>query len=195
MTIVLGLDPSLTHTAAHWAAGNPVAQALNVTHRGKFAIKSRPQENRFARLHVLSGMLVDRIGALPSPALGAVAFVEGYSFGSKNAREQLGEWGGILRLTLLQLGWDVVEVAPPSLKKFVTGKGNAEKDGVRMEVLKRWEYSSTDNNDADAYALMRLGVEWLRWSTSPDFVTKANAKLCEKLVVLRASDLATSGGR
>lgn len=185
MTTVIGLDPSLTHTAAHWAAGTPG----NIQHRGKFALKSKkPQENRFARLHALSHELVERVGDLGAAGR-AVCFVEGYSFGSKNAREALGEWGGILRLTMLQLGWDVVEVPPSTLKKFVTGKGNAEKDGIRMEVLKRWDYSSSDNNDSDAYALMRLGVEWVRWSESPANVTKANAELCKKLVVLRAIDL------
>lgn len=176
---IIGFDSSLSHSAAHWEAGGIFG--------GTFAIKSEPKRfaHRLARLQEIRGQLLAHLHAVAREHGLGLVFVEGYAYGARNDRETLGEWGGLLRVAMLDLGWDVVEVAPPTLKKYVTGKGNAEKDGIRMEVLKRWQYESTDNNDADAYALMRLGFDWLRWKNG-EHVTKALSELCAKLVVLRA---------
>lgn len=86
--------------------------------------------------------------------------VEGYSFGSKNAREQMGELGGIIRVALYEAGWPYVLVPPTLLKQFCTGKGNAQKNEMMRAVFKRWQYEAVDDNDADAKALAELGRAW-----------------------------------
>ncbi|HYC44514.1 MAG TPA: crossover junction endodeoxyribonuclease RuvC [Burkholderiales bacterium] len=186
MTTIIGFDPSLSHSAAHWAPRADLLEGAVFGGYGTFAIKSEPKHfaHRLARLQEIRRQLLDHVHSITKKHGAGVMFVEGYAFGARNDRETLGEWGGQLRLTMFDLGWDVVEVAPGTLKKYVTGKGNAEKDGIRMEVLKRWRYESTDNNDADAYALMRLGFDWLRWRDGVQ-TTKALAETCAKLVVLR----------
>ncbi len=182
MRPLLGIDPSLSHTAGHWAL---TPESIGV--ENTFAIKSEPKyyASRIARLWDLRRRVFDCIQPHTAEHGPGDAFVEGYSFGARNEREKLGEWGGVLRLVLLDLGWDIVEVPPSTLKKFTTGKGHAEKDGMRMEVLKRWGYESTDNNDCDAYALLHLGRAWQRWSAG-EHVTKDVADVCAKLVVMRA---------
>ena len=184
MRPLLGIDPSLTHTAGHWAR---TQEAVVMGWLSTFAVKSDPKHyaHRIARLRDLRGRLLESLQTLTDKHGPGDAFVEGYSFGARNEREKLGEWGGVLRVALLELGWDIVEVPPSTLKKFVTGKGHTEKDGMRMEVLKRWGYESTDNNDCDAYALLRIGYAWQRWSAG-DPTTKAVGDLCAKLVVMRA---------
>jgi crossover junction endodeoxyribonuclease RuvC len=65
------------------------------------------------------------------------------------------ELGGIVRLGLQ--AFDVVEVAPSALKAFATGKGNAPKPVVMLEVFKRWAFDpGQDDNIADAYVLARM---------------------------------------
>lgn len=49
-----------------------------------------------------------------------------------------------------------LQVPPTSLKKFVTGKGNAGKEEVVLGAYKHWGVEFTDNNACDAYCLARL---------------------------------------
>ena len=51
----------------------------------------------------------------------------------------------------------VVEVPPSTLKKFVTGKGNAKKDQMMLAIYKRWGTEFDNNDAADAYALAQYG--------------------------------------
>lgn len=92
--------------------------------------------------------------------VGAVAY-EGYAYGSKFRREELGELGGIMRLALVQT-WQpglLFAVAPSSVKKFVTGSGVADKDKMLLAVYKRWEFEAPDHDTADAYTLARIASE------------------------------------
>lgn len=52
-------------------------------------------------------------------------------------------------------------VAPTSLKKFLTGKGNAKKEDMKLHVYKRWGKECETNDEADAYSLMMLGRYYL----------------------------------
>lgn len=85
--------------------------------------------------------------------------LEGYSFGSRNGRETAGELGGVVRLAAYDAGipGDRLLVVPPStLKKYVTGKGTADKAVMLLHVYKRWGFETADHNVADAYALARF---------------------------------------
>lgn len=42
-----------------------------------------------------------------------------------------------------------------AIKKFATGKGNAPKDAV-IDAVESWGFSPTDDNEADAIALLKL---------------------------------------
>ena len=85
--------------------------------------------------------------------------LEGYSFGSKGrALFDIAELGGIIRMTLLDHEYPYVEVPPSSLKKFATGKGNAPKDLMLVEAVKRLGYTGSDHNEADALFLWHLAA-------------------------------------
>ena len=68
------------------------------------------------------------------------------------------ELGAIIRLALFDSGVNWVEVPPKSLKKFVTGNGNAKKDLMLLGVYKMWDFDTEDDNEADAYALAQFGA-------------------------------------
>lgn len=53
-------------------------------------------------------------------------------------KHDIGELGGVVRTMLFEDGVPFALVPPPTLKKFATGAGNAPKDNVLMQVLKRW---------------------------------------------------------
>jgi len=60
-------------------------------------------------------------------AANAEVFIEGYSMGSKGQVFQIGENAGLLKHKLWKRDHKLTLVPPTVLKKFATGKGNADK--------------------------------------------------------------------
>lgn len=90
-----------------------------------------------------------------------IVVLEGYSYGSKGRSIfQIGEMGGIVRWKLWKMGIPFVEIAPSTLKKYATGKGNSGKDLVIVESVKRLDITPKDNNQADAAWLRAMGLDW-----------------------------------
>lgn len=90
-------------------------------------------------------------------------FMEGYAFGAKVGREQAGELGGLVKISTVEtIGRKPVVVPPNSLKKFVTGKGNAKKNEMLLGVYKQWGQSFSDDNVADAFALRMFGYGYFQ---------------------------------
>ena len=80
--------------------------------------------------------------------------MEGYAMGRTFNREKLGELGGIVKLAHSTVfGTDPTVVPPTSLKKFITGKGNANKKEVIAAVQSKWQSDIKNDNVADAYGL------------------------------------------
>lgn len=70
---------------------------------------------------------------------------------------QQAELVGVLKLAFWERNIPVLQVPPSSLKLFATGKGNADKDMVRVAMSKhRGDYFKSDD-EADAYALLQMG--------------------------------------
>jgi crossover junction endodeoxyribonuclease RuvC len=67
-----------------------------------------------------------------------------------------------------------LKVPPMTLKKYASGKGNAKKQEMLMQIYKRWGIEFNDDNAADAYALGRLAGK-----TAIDEIEKAVAKQIE----------------
>jgi crossover junction endodeoxyribonuclease RuvC len=88
--------------------------------------------------------------------------VEGPSFASKGGHEH--ERGGLWWMVCEQLdaiGFDVAVVPPSSLKKYATGKGNANKDAMILAAARRFPWFAGGNDEADALFLAALGFEHL----------------------------------
>ena len=86
--------------------------------------------------------------------------LEGYSLNMRHASSvvPLVELGGIVRLMLHIDGLAWFDPRASELKKFVTGKGTADKAQMMMQVLKRWGHTSMTHNTADAYGLACMGL-------------------------------------
>lgn len=91
----------------------------------------------------------------------SLVVIEGYSYGSKHRAHQMGELGGIVRYTLWTNRIPYIDLAPGTLKKLATGKGNSNKYGVMSAAMRRLGYAGTDDNEADALWLRQAGLHLL----------------------------------
>lgn len=89
-----------------------------------------------------------------------LVIIEGIAFMAKNttALAQLAGLNYLVRGMLYEEGIDFLVVAPSSLKKFITGKGNVQKDVMMLETYKQYGLSLLDDNVVDAHALARVGL-------------------------------------
>jgi crossover junction endodeoxyribonuclease RuvC len=140
---ILALDLSLT--ATDWALS--VGEGIEVgTVEGV--------GNGLQRLH---GILM-RIQEL---ARGAdLVVIEGYSFASRGRSiVSLGELGGVVRHWLHTEGLAWAEVPPANRAKYATGKGNAPKDQVLAEAIRRLGYEGHSHDEADALWLFHMALD------------------------------------
>jgi crossover junction endodeoxyribonuclease RuvC len=109
------------------------------------------------RLAAHRWMLHDFLDSIPEPEM---VCLEGYAYGRAAQNHQVGELGGLARLLLYDRGleYKTVPLAPSTLKKFVTGKGNAQKNTVLREVYRVWGIEAEDDNVADAYGLAQAAM-------------------------------------
>lgn len=152
MTVIAGIDPSLTATAVVLSdpAAGPEGYKLRV-----FGSKNLGDEvrARFTRFEDMVGRITSYLAENGVKEI----FLESYSFASKFNVTLLAEFGGVLRWNLLDVG-EVYEIAPSTLKKFVTGAGNTKgKDLLAACVVQRWGVMLDSSDAFDAYSAWRLG--------------------------------------
>lgn len=97
--------------------------------------------------------------------------IEGYSFASNMAYARAGaELGGIVRYHLAKRHNQIpLEVPPSTLKKFLTGKGGADKNQVLKEIYKRYHVDLPDDNMADAFGLAKFGQAMVSTEGLPQY--------------------------
>lgn len=152
---VAGMDLSLT------ATGVATAQSTS-TIKPKTKGVARLVEIRRRVLELVSADLVHDWSC--SDCAGDLLVVlEGYSMGgqrgSAGVGQMLGELGGVVRVALHDAGIAFVEIPPSTLKKFATGKGNANKVEMGVAASKRFDVEFRDDNACDAWWLRAAGLE------------------------------------
>ncbi|MDN5726840.1 MAG: hypothetical protein L0G99_13065, partial [Propionibacteriales bacterium] len=126
----MGIDLSLTRTAV--ATLTPRGSRVNS--HPTFGRKEATLTERWKRLDEIAGWVLGQVNlsenfvVIESPA-------HGQATGSHHDRSGLW-WMIVNQLAVLRV--PVVEVAPTSLKKYATGKGNAGKDEVILRSARRY---------------------------------------------------------
>jgi crossover junction endodeoxyribonuclease RuvC len=145
--VIIGLDLSLT------SSGVVVLVDGGIVH--KETITSKPNTNGYYGEIARLLDIVSRISTLVYRHAPTIVAIEGMAFMAKNttALVQLSALNYFIRRELFISGIPFIIVAPPTLKKFITGHGNAQKDHMMLEIYKRYNETLLDNNQADAYAL------------------------------------------
>lgn len=154
---VAGIDLSLSETAI---AIRTKHEDGSISH-ASFAIRERDQDFIRRADRISLDVLSTLIRHAPKPCLLVIESPALHSKGS--AVYQIFGLNAIVRHTLHRAGMNWVEISPSSLKKFCTGKGNSPKQTIMLETYKRFGYSPTNDNDADAFVLSEIGCALIGW--------------------------------
>lgn len=154
---VLGVDLSLTSTGLVLVTDGMIRWVNRVASSGT---KSDDLVTRRKRLNAISWKVVQSF--LEPPDL---VVIEGPSMASKfgHAHDRSGLWWLVVdRL----MDTAPVAIAPPSCRmKYATGKGNAPKDQVLTDVVRRYQEQAprpiSTNDEADALILAAMGARHL----------------------------------
>jgi crossover junction endodeoxyribonuclease RuvC len=148
----VGIDPSLSGTAVACYGGEVIRLSSPTCEPG---VRNRIMRYTFMARHVSKTVR----GFSDEPD---VIFIEGYSFGSKHGGEKLAEYGGILRLTLLQdfVDTPIIEVMPLSLKKFITGAGKGKKIALIGAIASKYGVTFDSDDEYDAYGLALMAAAY-----------------------------------
>jgi Holliday junction resolvasome RuvABC endonuclease subunit len=133
---VIGIDPSLTATG--WADADGNTGTTGGEGDGRLQWIFRIPRHLIADLAVVED--------LPTHGMGA----------GKTGMAQ-----GVVRLALIQAHVPYILVAPATVKKFITGRGNATKADIRMAIYQRVGLDFPDDNQADAWVLRQIGLHLL----------------------------------
>lgn len=95
---------------------------------------------------------------LPEPEK-TLVIMEGAAYAAEYNAFILGELSGAIKLFLHQNGYEYDIVQPTTLKKFATGKGNANKAMVMKAVAENWNFKSGNDNICDAFVMAKMASE------------------------------------
>lgn len=156
--MILGIDPSLTGTGLAFIdhAGR-VTDLLTITTK---ATGSGVKE-RLARFD----SVMSEFGSILDFAESVVIESPAYSSRSGHQHDRSGLWWAIAG-AVIQSDLPLIEVTPTARACYATGKGNAAKDQVLANVVRRYPDADVqDNNQADALVLAAMG--WHMTTGSP----------------------------
>ena len=160
--IVMGIDPSLTGTGVVVIDG----EGSIITRKVIGTPASTPTLQRIRR--ITHDVLQIYLGVVPGPSVVVIEQLVQGQTGKANDRAGL-HWliRSFLSTRRMQEGYleqssDAIEVAPGTLKKWVTGTGSAEKNLMLLKTFKRWGVEFSDDNECDAYCLARWGLAYLK---------------------------------
>jgi len=165
---VIGIDQSVRHTGVCVLATDGTLKLL--------ALIEPRQTDAGERLVATR----DALMAILREHAPAYAVMEGYSYNSVNKKFLLGEVGAVVKMAVFDANATLYEAAPKQLKKFVTGKGSADKEKMKLAVKQCYHVELEDDNLADAYGLARIAVEIANTATNIRAQLEVVAKIKEK---------------
>ena len=146
--LFVGIDPSINGTGII-----VLDKDANIVEQKLFSVKADTFEESLVKYEKEIEFIANMI------ALHAV-YLEGPAYqATGQVILQMGALHFITRLFLFKKQKNYKIIAPGTLKKFVTGKGNSKKELMLMKTFKRWGVEFEDNNLCDAYGLARMALE------------------------------------
>lgn len=162
---ILGVDFSLTCTGVAFPDGNTAIVEPPMDMRGMERVE----------------WIVDSFKGILALSQPTHVCMEGYAmlrggYGTFETAEAV----GCLKLLFFQQGLPTILVPPKTLKKFITGNGNATKNQMMAALKKVWGVSFVSSDRADAYALRAFAMEKL----VPGAVSRGNQQSLGKAKML-----------
>ena len=152
---ILAIDPGSRTTGWAQLVGNTLLLNGNLKLPGsKDEAKTYTTLNYFIRQQ-LEGMMVNP-GLVLKPNY---IVLESFFTGRMRGTTVIPELRGVIKLAAYQVGGvKVVNVAPGTVKKYVTGSGRASKNEVRAAICKKFNISIKSHDEADAIAIGLTGL-------------------------------------
>ena len=141
---VVGLDLSITATGVAYAHGGTDVWKL-------------PAKLRDERLSTIAGCVKIAVQDFGPVDLVVIEDLPTHAHGAGIT----GMVHGAVRCELLRAGVPYVLVTPATLKKYATGKGNADKTAMTLALYKRTGLELADDNQVDAWWLRAAGLQHL----------------------------------
>lgn len=155
--MAIGIDQSLTGFALSFVSVDDPSKHTTWVYKSPYS--------GVKRLSDIGGWIVGKLETLSDEYIQDIA-MEGTVLMSHSALV-LGELAAAVKLTLWDYYMDYdhqdhlrtpLQIPPMTLKKYATGKGNAKKQEMLLQMYKRWGVEFNNDNAADAYALARLAA-------------------------------------
>jgi crossover junction endodeoxyribonuclease RuvC len=137
----LGIDQSLRATGLCRLNGDGAVTASATVTTGDLRDGERLSFIRRAVMGLLDGV--------------TFATIEGYSYDSVGRVFELGEVGGVIKLTLVEREVPYIVVPPVLVKKYATGNPMATKEQV-IAAARAGSFEPGDDNQADAFFLAHI---------------------------------------
>ncbi len=154
----LGLDLSLTSSGVYMHTPD-AKDYKNFTKDKKFVIETK-EKRGVVRLKYIAAVLSDFLEEHGKPTLIAI---EGYAMGVRGGRSfDIGELGGVIRTLLYDRQIPFIVAPPTVLKKFLTGKGVADKSIILKEVFRQYGFDTPKHDIADAFVLSQIAKDYYR---------------------------------
>lgn len=169
MSFVLGVDQSVRHTGVCVLdyAGNVRTLCL-----------IEPPKQLEGSRHLV--FIRDTLNSILTQTQISVAVMEGYSFNSVNKKFLLGEVGATVKLCIYDTKAVLYDAAPTQLKKFVTGRGDADKAKVITHLKALYGVEIDDDNLADAYGLAQIALQLHNTNTNKRYQLEVLKQLKSK---------------
>ncbi|MCG5460827.1 hypothetical protein MED01_004253 [Micromonospora sp. MED01] len=163
---VLGLDLSLTCTGV---AGNGWTDTIEpVKRRADFRDRKDPIRDAQLRTAYNHGRLNAIRERLADFVFGAdLIVIEGIAYAAKDTERQIAGLNWMARQWLWNWGFPYAVVPPYTLKHFVTGIGDADKDLVTKFIADWFPWFDGGHDEADAAGLMAMGYAHLGMPLGP----------------------------
>lgn len=148
---VVGLDLSITSTGVTWRDGATET----------IATRSADGDWRlcFIRDQLTTALAPDELP--PQTKRTDLVVIEEIPPVRAHAIAKSGMVHGVVRDLLIRLGIPYALVPPSSLKKYATGRGNANKTQMAVAAQKRFGLEFDDDNQCDAFWLRAMGLDAL----------------------------------
>lgn len=148
-TVVIGLDLSISETGVSLVTPSEIVS---------FHIKHPKSMKGFARCKHNADFIfwmLENINANGFTVAGIN--IEGYAMGIRGGMVfNIGENGGAVKYALHEHALNYHVTAPTSAKKFITGKGVAEKSLILKKCMTEFDYDVNNDNEADAFVLAAM---------------------------------------
>lgn len=146
----IGIDPSLTATGVVVIVDGRVVEEKLIK---SVKMGDAPRDELVRLRHIVDGIVEVLSRHQPD-----IVLMEGLAFMARNttALVQLAGLNYFIRHELGKMRWHIVP--PSTLKKFLTSKGNSDKNVVMMSILRDYGLEFPNDNLADAFGLAALGA-------------------------------------